>query len=153
MEVGESSGVRELVYQVVPERTREQVGQYKHKGIVSCRKRKQKKRWEQRHEGLCAEVKKIVKEKVSRELDMIQLQDPSQGHEEEFQDDRVGHEGELWDKQVSARSSGQYSLSLKPSLDDPRFDLILLSSRFASELARSKAEKGDRSIEENARGR
>ncbi|PKI60948.1 hypothetical protein CRG98_018654 [Punica granatum] len=65
--------------------------------------------------------------------DMIQLEDLSHGLEEESQDDRVGHEGELWDNH-----RGQYSLSLKPSLDDPGFDLILLllglaagSSRFA----------------------
>ncbi|PKI47864.1 hypothetical protein CRG98_031738 [Punica granatum] len=42
---------------------------------------------------------------------MIQLEDPSHGLEEESQDDG---------------SAGQYSLSLKPSLDDPGFDLILL---------------------------
>ncbi|OWM76740.1 hypothetical protein CDL15_Pgr004952 [Punica granatum] len=65
--------------------------------------------------------------------DMIQLEDHSHGLEEESQDDRVRHKGELWDK----HSSGQYFLSLKPSLDDPGFDLILLllglaagSSRF-----------------------
>ncbi|PKI38842.1 hypothetical protein CRG98_040770 [Punica granatum] len=56
--------------------------------------------------------------------DMIQLEEPSHGLEEESQDDG---------------SAGQYSLSLKPSLDDLGFDLILLllglaagSSRFAS---------------------
>ncbi|PKI66156.1 hypothetical protein CRG98_013454 [Punica granatum] len=32
--------------------------------------------------------------------DIIQLEDPSHGHEEESQDDRVEHEGELWDKHV-----------------------------------------------------
>ncbi|PKI61847.1 hypothetical protein CRG98_017745 [Punica granatum] len=43
--------------------------------------------------------------------DVIQLEDPSHGHTKAFQDDG---------------SSGQYSLSLKPSLDGPGFDLILL---------------------------
>ncbi|OWM90187.1 hypothetical protein CDL15_Pgr006508 [Punica granatum] len=37
--------------------------------------------------------------------DMIQLEDPSHGLEEESQDDRVRHEGELWDKHVPARTS------------------------------------------------
>ncbi|PKI76489.1 hypothetical protein CRG98_003122 [Punica granatum] len=54
------------------------------------------------------------------------LEDPSHGHEEKSQDDKVGHEGDLWDKHVPTKSSGQYSLSLKPSLDDPGFDLIQL---------------------------
>ncbi|OWM87090.1 hypothetical protein CDL15_Pgr026329 [Punica granatum] len=37
--------------------------------------------------------------------DMIQLEDPSHGHEEKSQDDKVGQEGELWDKHVPARAS------------------------------------------------
>ncbi|PKI66157.1 hypothetical protein CRG98_013455 [Punica granatum] len=37
--------------------------------------------------------------------DMIELEDPSHGHEEESQDDRVGHKGELWDKHMLARAS------------------------------------------------
>ncbi|PKI78182.1 hypothetical protein CRG98_001417 [Punica granatum] len=37
--------------------------------------------------------------------DMIQLEDPSHGLEEESQDDGVRHEGELWDKHVQARAS------------------------------------------------
>ncbi|PKI42216.1 hypothetical protein CRG98_037396 [Punica granatum] len=37
--------------------------------------------------------------------DMIQLEDPSFGLEEESQDDRAGHEGELWDKHVPTRAS------------------------------------------------
>ncbi|OWM86451.1 hypothetical protein CDL15_Pgr021538 [Punica granatum] len=52
---------------------------------------------------------------------MIQLEDPSHGHVEAFQDDG---------------SSGQYSLSLKPSLDDPWFDLILLLLGLATGLSR-----------------
>ncbi|OWM89160.1 hypothetical protein CDL15_Pgr026323 [Punica granatum] len=40
-----------------------------------------------------------------RRNDMIHLEDPLQGHEEESQDNRVGHEGELLDKHVPARAS------------------------------------------------
>ncbi|PKI78849.1 hypothetical protein CRG98_000710 [Punica granatum] len=37
--------------------------------------------------------------------DMIQLEDPSHGLEEESQDDRVWHEGEFWDKHMPVRAS------------------------------------------------
>ncbi|PKI51788.1 hypothetical protein CRG98_027836 [Punica granatum] len=40
-----------------------------------------------------------------RRNDMIHLEDPLQGHEEESQDNRVGHEGELLDKHVPARAN------------------------------------------------
>ncbi|PKI58143.1 hypothetical protein CRG98_021473 [Punica granatum] len=37
--------------------------------------------------------------------DMIQLEVPSQWHDEESQDHRAGHEGDLWDKHMPATAS------------------------------------------------
>ncbi|OWM77076.1 hypothetical protein CDL15_Pgr005084 [Punica granatum] len=52
--------------------------------------------------------------------DMIQLEDPSHGHVEAFHEDGIR----------------RGSLSLKPSLDDPGFDLILLLLGLAADSSR-----------------